>query len=491
MRVGTREFDNSNFIARSVRNQRVNRALTIEDDYDLLRKQIWLATDSAYKDAIEVYAAKEAAIQNSQQEVSLDFSVEEPTVYVDERRSPKLDHADVRKVAREISKLGRDEAFIFDSDVLVFANQHTDTYLNSEGSHFTRLDDTAYIRVTAWTQSDDGRYVSDYVNIVGRSWKDIADLPAVKREVRAMHERLKMTREAEPLDRYNGPVLFQDQAAAELVGQALARNLINYKRPVFENEAMAAMFARVIPSGNLKERLGSRVLPRSWSVYDDPTISTHEGTKLVGQYPVDSDGLKTRRVALVENGILKTMLNDRNPTEDIKKSTASNATGSGPAASNLFIETKDGLSDAELKQLLLDIAEENGEEFGIRIERAANPLVQVAGVPSPFLGSQIGQTLPAISAYKVYLNGEEELIRHAVVRTDLIKELRNLPGNSTSTSIHNLTYVFQGGDITNVAASVPVFVSIVTPDILLEDATLSYNEGVVRSLPIVPHPHAN
>ena len=244
MRVGSRELDNSNYMSRNFRNQRVNRTLAIEDDYDLLRKQIWLATDNAYKNAIEIYAAKEAAMKNSQQQATLDFSTEEPNVFIDERRSQKLDFEDVRNFARELSAVGQDQAFIYDSDVLAFTNQHVDIYLNSEGSHFTRRDDTAYIRVTAWTQSIDGRYVSDYLYIVGRSWNEIADLPKVKREVMAMHDRLKATREAEPLDRYNGPVLFQGQAAAELVGQVLARNLINYKKPVFENDSIAAVFNR-------------------------------------------------------------------------------------------------------------------------------------------------------------------------------------------------------------------------------------------------------
>ena len=491
MRVGTRELDNTNYMSRNFRNQRVNRTLTIEDDYDLLRKQIWLATDNAYKDAVETYAAKEAAMKNSQQEATLDFSTEEPNVFIDERRSQKLDFADVQKFARELSAVGQDQAFIYDSDVLVFTNQHVDTYLNSEGSHFTRVDDTAQIRVTAWTQSDDGRYVSDYLQILGRSWKDIADLSKVKREVEAMHERLKATSEAPPLDRYNGPVLFQGQAAAELVGQVLARNLINYKKPVFENDSIAAMFNRAGLVSSLKERLGSRVLPRSWNIHDDPTQSTYQGVELVGHYPVDSDGLLTRRVNLVENGILKTMLSDRNPSEDIQSSTASNATGAGPSVSNLVIEGTDGLSDDELKQLLLDIVEENGEDFGVRIDRAANPFIPISGVPSPFLGALAGQSLPAIRAYKVYPNGDEELVRHVVVQGNLLREMRNLPGYSSNVSVHHANYMFQGGDVSVFSGNVPVFVSIITPDILIEDASLSYMEGVVRSLPIVPHPHAN
>lgn len=490
VRVGTPQLDNSNFISQSTRNRRTNVSLPLEDDYALLRKQIWLATDRAYKNAVEVYAAKEAALQNSQQEPTLDFSTEKPYVYDDDRRSPDLDAADVRKFARAISKIGDDSSFIHDRGVSVFANKHLDTYANSEGSYFTRIDDTAFIRVTAWTQSDDGRYVSDYVNLIGRAWKDIADLPKVKLQVKSMHERLAAVRDAEPLDRYNGPVLFQRQAAAELIGQSLAANLVNFKQPVFENDNIAAMFNRAIPTSSLKERLGARVLPRSWNVYDDPTQETHNGASLVGHYPVDSDGLKTRRVTLVERGILKTLLTDRNPTDEIQSSTASNATGSNPSVSNLFVDAKDGLSDPELKQLLLDIVAENDADFGVRIDMVANPYVQVSGIPSPFLGAQLGEVIPATRAFKVYPNGDEELVRHVVVRTELLSELKNLPGYSATTSVHHTNYMFLGGDVSSIRDAVPVFVSIATPDILLEDASVSYPQGIVRSLPIVPHPQA-
>lgn len=488
MRVGTPEFDNSNYISQRLRNRSVNVTLSLADDYDLLRKQIWLATDRAYRSAVEVYASKEAALQNSEQEHVIDFSTEEPNVYIDSRKSPKLDLKEPPRFAQELSDVGSNQSFIYERNVTVFANQHQDTYINSEGSHFTRVDDTAFIRATATTQAKDGRYLSDYVNVVGRGWDDVADLPNLKKQVKAMHERLMELYEAEPLDRYNGPILFAGQGAAEMIGQTLARNLVNYKRPVFETDMMAGMFNRMFPLSSLKERLGARVLPRSWSVYDDATQQTFQDIKLVGHYPVDSDGLETRRVDLIERGVLKTLLTDRNPTKEIQQSTASNATSAGPSISNLFVEANDGLEDEELRQLLLDIVAENGGEFGIRIDRVRNPFIQVSGVPNPMLGNQLGQGLSAIRAYKVFPDGHEEVVRDVYVSTDLIPELKNLPGYSASRSVHNMSYLFLGGDVSTFASSAPTYVSIVTPDILIEDATIAYPQGIVRSLPLMARP---
>jgi hypothetical protein len=38
--------------------------LPLDDSYDAMRRQMWLATDTAYKRAVGVFARKKAAFQN-------------------------------------------------------------------------------------------------------------------------------------------------------------------------------------------------------------------------------------------------------------------------------------------------------------------------------------------------------------------------------------------------------------------------------------------
>jgi len=47
------------------------------------------------------------------------------------------------------------------------------------------------------------------------------------------------------------------------------------------------------------------VLPDFLSVYSDPTLQKIHGTELLGYYPFDDEGVKGRRVMVVENGVLK------------------------------------------------------------------------------------------------------------------------------------------------------------------------------------------
>ena len=90
LRVGDHELDNTNFMDFGRLRSRVVRegfpvSLPLRDDYRELRRQIWLATDGAYKQAVHRLAKKRATLQNKTRvEIIPDFSREEPVEYRDD-----------------------------------------------------------------------------------------------------------------------------------------------------------------------------------------------------------------------------------------------------------------------------------------------------------------------------------------------------------------------------------------------------------------------
>ena len=84
VRVGDRNLDNTNFSARPDFSSMEDMSfgpvsLPLDDDYEALRRALWLATDRAYKDALDRISKKRAALQNETVvEDAPDFSVEEP-----------------------------------------------------------------------------------------------------------------------------------------------------------------------------------------------------------------------------------------------------------------------------------------------------------------------------------------------------------------------------------------------------------------------------
>ena len=107
---------------------------------------------------------------------------------------------------------------------------------------------------------------------------------------------------------YDGPVLFEARAAAQLFGQLLGDNLKLSRKPVSEP-------GRPVPylPSELEARVGSRILPDWMDVVDDPTLAEYNGRKMFGSYVYDLEGVSPNPLALVEKGVLKTFLLTRTP----------------------------------------------------------------------------------------------------------------------------------------------------------------------------------
>ena len=69
IRVGDYKFDNSNYVGSGFNfGSRYDlERFPLEDNYPLLRRYLWLMTDSAYKSAVEAISRKRAALRNVQQ----------------------------------------------------------------------------------------------------------------------------------------------------------------------------------------------------------------------------------------------------------------------------------------------------------------------------------------------------------------------------------------------------------------------------------------
>ncbi len=73
VRVGDYTFDNSNYLYGDLGAGRGSE-LPLDDNYAVLRRSFWLATDQAYKGAVEAIARKRAALKNiTQPEALPDF----------------------------------------------------------------------------------------------------------------------------------------------------------------------------------------------------------------------------------------------------------------------------------------------------------------------------------------------------------------------------------------------------------------------------------
>lgn len=493
-RVGSYEMDNTNFYsARNVMSGVIRvqanfgLSLPLDDDYDEIRRQLWLSTDAGYKQALDDLAKKRAALENRTRTGAAlaDLSKEEKTETVENEAVTLLTKTQSETLAKQLSALFRDAKGIDNSGVRIESTNVLTRFVSSEGTEFWRNSPSIMVNWYAETQASDGMPVSD---VESHYFTSASAMPDLTEKVRAFQKRLLALTNAKTITRYAGPVLFEGQAAAELFAQGFATALLGTPRIVVDDQRFEGIFGA--NTGVFSDKISTRVLPSHLRLTDDPTRPN-----LAGSYKVDEDGVKTKATVVVQGGILKRLLNTRALVPGVSDSTG-NRRAAGVAPSNLILESSKAVPAAQLKQDLLQIVKDRGLEFGVMVRKIANPADQFAsprGRRVIFTSGSAGQALqlsPVVEAVRVFPDGREELLRNIEISGFNTSAFRDLSGVSQET----ITYTAQfrnprmsplmGGMITQNR----VLATYTVPSLLFEDVTLQLPAGEVPKPPFIAHP---
>jgi hypothetical protein len=322
---------------------------------------------------------------------------------------------------------------------------------------------------------------------------DPAQLLSSDAELRATVE--KVARNVEALakapagDNYSGPVLFEAEAAAQLLGELLGGNLGVQRKPVAE-PGRALQFQ----GSEFESRLNARVMPEWMSVIDDPTLTQWNGIPLAGHYEADLEGVKPSRLTLIENGTLKAFLTSRQP---VRGMTESNGRARLPGAfgsktvrpGNLEITASQSVPLAELKRKMIEMVKQQNRPHGLIIRKMDFPSSGAAeGLRRSGATRGGGRTLSTpILAFRVYPDGREELVRGLRFRGLTTRSLRDIAAASSEKTLFQ--YLDNGARLAiQGASSFVVGCSVVSPALLFEDLELEPFEGELLKLPIVPPP---
>ena len=318
VRVGDYALDNTNFRAFAfggtgvVRMRGSSVGLTLEDNYDELRRKIWLATDGAYKKALEDLAKKRAALQNKTRTEEIpDFSREGPATEVDEMAPAVLDLAAMERRARQLSALFHEMPDIHTSRVRCSGSNTTVHYLNSEGSSFTRTSSLLAFTAVAATQAPDGMALQDFVAVYARSTDGLPDDRDLAARIGALGERLRKLRLAPVVERFTGPVIFSGQAATELFNQGFVPYLLSTRRALTDNPDYERFYPQK-KENPFMDRIGVRVLPDFLSVRAAPLTDVYKKRPLLGGYRIDDEGVPARSDPAGEQRCAGDALNDPN-----------------------------------------------------------------------------------------------------------------------------------------------------------------------------------
>ncbi|HKE32613.1 MAG TPA: metallopeptidase TldD-related protein [Candidatus Angelobacter sp.] len=428
--------------------------LPIDNEEMALRHQLWLATDKAYKAALNGLTEKQAALKNVVVENELpDFSQERPVDSVSDL--PRLD-ADLdrwKQMARSTSDVFRRDPDVESSSAALHFRILNRYFVNTEGT-VTRNGKAVYIySFEGSAQAPDGmRLDRSHAYVVSKA-DELPKQEEIQKDTQQLVSTFDALRKAPIVeDDYHGPVLFSADAATALFERLIVNNILGV-RPELGNPARVR--------GEFASYYKSRVLPDFLSAVDDPRPKKIDGQTLLGSYDVDDEGVKAQPVTIIDKGVLTNFLLDREPIKDFLHSNGRGRTSLAgaprPQISNLIFSASNGVPFEELKKKLIQMCKDQGRPYGYYVETT-------------------GVRLAPRLIWRVYVSdGHMELVRGAVFNQLDTRTLRN-------------NMVAAGSDEYVYNRSEPLPSAIVAPSLLFDDLEIQRANRTREKLPTYPAP---
>jgi len=428
--------------------------LPLDDDPIALRRQIWLATDEAYKAAGQALTEKQAALkQFSAEEHPVEDFAQAPVVTsVEPIVKLRLDEAAWGKTLEDVSALYRQYPDVQSVTASARFSSINEYLVNSEGTVTRSGRNTFSVQLNGSAQAADGMRLSRNPFWMAARLEELPAHDALVGESKKMLDTLVALRQAPIVEEdFRGPVIFSPDAADDIVASMIGANVLGRKPQLGRPNRTTGAFATSYKT---------RVLPNFLSVVDDPTLKEFKGKSLVGSYDVDDEGVQAQAVTLINSGTLTNYLLGRQPIRDFPASNGHGraAPGAFPASNLgvLLLKSSEAQSPEELKQRIEQIVGDLGKPYGYRVET-------------------MGGAAPRL-LYRVYAkDGHEELVRGAVFNELDLRALRS-----------DLIAVGNDPLVSNRAGGVPT--TIISPSLLFDELEVKRADTSKDKLPDYPAP---
>jgi len=497
IRVGDYSFDNSNFFDISLglfgstdeEENFKNRTVPYEIEYKSLRRELWLASDAAYKQASEILSKKFATLKNKTRKDSTpDFIKLSPEKNYDTISVPPFDINKFEELSRNVSSKFNSFKNIQISYVGLEYIPETVYYANSEGREYIKTNLYSGIEILAATQADEGMPLFDMYSAYSKSPYELPREDSLSKAALSIADNLTLLEKSPILEEtYSGPVLFEDNAAAELFAQVFAPNLVVQRSPMTESGVQES--DRYIAFQN---KIGGRVLPEFISVDANPNKDYYDRTPLLGNYKVDDEGVKAQSVNLVKDGYLKNLLSSRIPSKRVHTSSGHKRGGAAMISTiELSTDKNHKKSDKELISQMLKLCKDRELPFGIIVKKAANQnifyttLQRIA--PTHISLNFNPQAFNLLTVYKVFKDGHEELVRGCDANGFTVQSFKDILNVGNKPYVLNLL----APSITSPYITVGdlyVGSSVITPSLLFEDGEIKVREDDFPNRPFLPNP---
>jgi TldD protein len=469
VRVGSPQLDNYHRSAGAPAAMQSNSTtIPIEDNAAAIKRLMWLQTDRAYRAAAErlIRIKTNTQVRVAGADDSADFSTEEAVSFQQAVPKLKFDEASWRERLRRLSSRFQNLPAVLTSEITVACQTDTRYLVNTEGTRIQHGRGYARVVLSASGRADDGENLETYETFEAEECsalpKDDVIQTAIDRVAADLAGLLKAP-QAEP---FVGPAIFSGRAAGVFFHEIFGHRVEGHRQ---KDESEGQTFTKSV---------GTQVLPDFLSVIFDPTRHKIGGEDLNGWYDYDDEGVKARPVTAVDKGVLKTFLMSRSPIKGVDHSNGHGRRQPGlevvSRQSNLIVESTRAVSDARLRQMLIEEVKRQNKPYGLYFRDITGGFTTTARA-----GLQAFKVIPVI-VYRVYADGRpDELVRGAdIVGTPLASFAKSL-ATSDKPDVFNGYCGAESG-------SVPV--SAVSPAILVGEIEIEKKAKADDRPPLLPPP---
>ena len=451
LRVGDYSLDNTHPIRGSFPRFYSRRysfvEIPIEDNDGAIRSILWYHTDKVYKQAIEQLTRVKTNVQVkvAEEDKADDFSHEPPENYLGKPVAVAVDRRvweeKVRKYTAPFAQYGD----FYGVNATLTGKGETRWYVESEGSEIQTSQAYYRLFISAFAKAEDGMELPRYESFFAFTPDGLPDDETVLKVVAKMITDLQALRLAPIVDPYTGPAILSGRASGVFFHEIFGHRIEGHRQ---KREEEGQTF---------KKKVNEKVLPETFSLYFDPTLRRSGTEDLAGSYRYDNQGVKARRVAVIENGIFKKFLMSRTPIEGFPNSNGHGRKqpGFAPVArqSNLIVEVAQSVSREELKKMLIEQVGKENKPFGLFFEDIQGGFTLTGRmIPNAF------NVLP-IMVYRIYPGGREELVRGVDLIGTPLTAFSKITAADDRVEVFNGICGAESGGVPVAAASPGVFIS--------------------------------
>lgn len=294
VRIGTPEFDQSQFYDVNLSDQAQFAQFPPSGDPLLIRKAIWSGLDREFKAALEILPQKKAWVQDHP-EKKLPKSWPSPPAFAnfEDLSYPIGDTSLISKKITELSSSLEPKVEALESRAKYEYVKTTTWYYDTDNRKSKQIQSENTLVAALLTQAYDGTPLWDYLRHSDPDAKQVLQNDW-NIEAKDIRNRINTLKAIPPLSHYRGPVIFSGEAAGEF-WQAVLMDQIS-RVPNTHDISQSPH-----PIVNL---LGQRLLPKGIDIKITPSVKKWNSKEIYHSFNYDQEGVLAEEGDLVRDGRL-------------------------------------------------------------------------------------------------------------------------------------------------------------------------------------------